>query len=81
MLCLRAWMLFRVNGVPGWVSSVAHRERLFLEEADRLYADVCHLQPQADGLLGNKDASKFFKEYVPDLAAKLIARSATGGQG
>ena len=80
MLCLRAWMLFRVNGAPGWVSSVAHRERLFLEEADCLYADVCHLQPQADGLLGNKEASNFFKEWVPDLAARLLSHSATGGK-
>ena len=79
MLCLRAWMLFRVNGATVWVSSLAHRERLFIEEADRLYADVCHLQPQADGLLGNKVASKLFAEWVPDLAAKLLTKSATGG--
>ena len=80
MLCLRAWMLFRVNAFPGWVSSDAHRERLFIEEADRLYADVCHLQPQADGLLGNKDASKMFQEFVPDLAAKLLTKPATGSK-
>ena len=79
MLCLRAWMLFRVNAFPGWVSSLAHRERLFIEETDRLYVDVCHLQPQADGLLGNKDSSKLFAEWVPDLAAKLLTKSATGG--
>ena len=74
MLCLRAWMLFRVNGATGWVSSFAHRERLFIEEADRLYVDVCHLQPQADGLLGHKYASKLFKEWVPDLADKLLTK-------
>ena len=79
MLCLRAWMLFRVNAFPGWVSSLAHRERLFIEEADRLYVDVCHLQPQADGLLGNTYASKLFKEWVPDLADKLLTKSATSG--
>ena len=80
MLCLRAWMLFRVNAFPGWVSSLAHRERLFIEEADRLYKDVCNLQPQADGLLGNTYASKLFKEWVPDLADKLLTKSATGGK-
>ena len=79
MLCLRAWMLFRVNAFPGWVSSLAHRERLFIEEADRLYKDVCNLQPQADGLLGNTYASKLFKEWVPDLADKLLTKSATSG--
>ena len=68
-----------VDAFPDWVSSDAHRERLFIEEADRLYADVCHLQPQADGLLGNKDAPKPFAEWVPDLAAKLLTKSATGG--
>ena len=79
MLCLRAWMLFRVNAFPGWVSSLVHRKRLFLEESDRLYKDACNLQPQADGLLGHKYASKLFKEWVPDLADKLLTKSATSG--
>ena len=74
MLCLRAWMLFRVNAFPGWVSSLVHRKRLFLEESDRLYKDACNLQPQADGLLGHKYASKLFKEWVPDLADKLLTK-------
>ena len=39
--------------------------------------DVCNLQPQADGLLGNMYASKRFKEWVPDLADKLLTNSTT----
>ena len=64
-------MLWRARGVTSWLESKASRERLFLEEADKLCADLRRLQPQTDGLLGNAAANSYLQQWVPDLVLKL----------
>ena len=86
VFCLRAWMLWRARGAEGWLDRSAIRSRLFEEEADRLYADIRRIQPQADGLLGNPTASQLLQHWAPDIVARLHSSAAgpgpaTGGPG
>ncbi len=69
-------MLWRARGVTGWLESSNSRQRLFREEADKLYADVRRFQPQADGLLGNDVASIYLQTWVPDVVMKLRSSAA-----
>ena len=73
LLYLKAWMLWRARIHPGWIQSDGDgsRQRLFTEEADLLLAEVTRLQPQEDGLLGNVFASKWMREWVPDIVANI----------
>ena len=73
-------MLWRARGAEGWLDGSAIRRRLFEEEADRLYADIRRIQPQADNLLGNPDASQLLLDWAPDIVARLLG-PATGGPG
>ena len=77
MICLRAWMLWRVRAVPGWLEANACRQRLFMEATEELYAEAARIRPQADGLLGHPLASKLFREFVPDLVVRLSSGDAT----
>jgi hypothetical protein len=82
LLLLKAWMLWRARGAPGWVEGSASRQRLFREEEDQLYLEIKSLQPQTDGLLGNPSASKLLREWAPQvvtlLSQPLAASSAKG---
>ena len=70
-LVLRAWMIWRARSNAVWLDQHMSRQRLFVEEAERLYDYVRRLQPQSDGLLGNS-ASMMLYEWVPDLVGKLL---------
>ena len=61
-------MLWRAQGVTGWVESNASRQRLFREEADQLQLQVKRLQPQSDGLLGNPVGSNMLREWMPEFS-------------
>ena len=74
-------MLWRAQGVTGWLESDACRQRLFREEEDRLYADVRCLQPQGDGLLGNDVASSHLQEWIPDVVMRLRSGAARPAGG
>ena len=57
-----------------------HKNRAFIEVMWGTSAEQEKaMRRQADGLLGHKYASKLFKEWVPDLADKLLTMSATSG--
>jgi hypothetical protein len=71
MLLLKTWMLWRARQIPGWIESDDARQRLFTEEADLVFAEIKRLQPQEDRLLGNYEASKMLRGFVPDILAKL----------
>ena len=71
ILCLKAWMLWRANMVPGWIQTSLARERLFAEEAEELLTELRRWQPQPDGVLGHPQATRRIKEWVPDLVARL----------
>jgi hypothetical protein len=71
LLLLKAWMLWRARGAPGWVEGSASRQRLFREEEDQLYLEIKSLQPQKDGLLGNPSASKQLREWAPHVVTRL----------
>ena len=60
----------------GWHSQSYGRGIVFKNEATDFEEDVVRHQPQADGLLGNPVASKLFIDWVPDIAARVRARSA-----
>ena len=64
-------MLWRARKTPGWIESTGTRQRLFTEEVDLVFAQVKRLQPQADGLLGNRLASKRMREFVRDIVANI----------
>ena len=70
-LLLRAWMLWRVRYIPGWVENDKARHRLFIEETDALYDSIRRLQPQKHGLMGHSVASKMLHDWVPDIEARL----------
>ena len=70
-LLLRAWMLWRVRYIPGWVENDKARHRLFIEETEALYDSIRRLQPQAHGLMGHPAASTMLHDWVPDVEARL----------
>jgi hypothetical protein len=39
-----------------------------------VFAEIKRLQPQEDRLLGNYEASKMLRGFVPDILAKLYPR-------
>ena len=67
-----AWMCWRVKKNIAWVESVAARQRLFEEEERQLYTAIHDLQPTADGLMGNALASRYLREWIPDVVARLL---------
>jgi hypothetical protein len=71
LLLLKAWMLWRARGAPGWVEGSDSRQRLFREEEDQLHFEIKSLQPQNDGLLGNPSASKLLREWAPQVVTRL----------
>ena len=71
LLCLKAWMLWRVKWNIAWVESVPARQRLFEEEERQLCMEIRALQPTHDGLLGNDKAGSFLKDWVPDIVQQL----------
>ena len=80
-LLLKAWMIWRCRNVTGWIDATPARKRLFDEEVDQLFRDLCRLQPQSDGVLGNASATSFLKKWMPDLVDKLQAEPSIGGAG
>jgi len=70
ILLVKAWMLWRVRNVAGWVESSEGRKRLFTEEAEQLRQDLQRFQPQRDGLMGHAAATKWFREWAPDIASR-----------
>ena len=70
ILLVKAWMLWRVRNVAGWVESSEERKRLFTEEAEQLRQDLQRFQPQRDGLMGHAVATKWFREWAPDIASR-----------
>ena len=85
MIYLKAWMIWRARNAPGWLGRCAAHERAFEEMADMLYIALRALQPQSDGLLGNDYATRWLKEWAPDVVAKLRSHAsgglASGGPG
>ncbi len=71
LLLLKAWMLYRARGVPGWVEGSGSRQRLFAMEEEQLCDGIRRLRPQEDGLLGNPVASKLLREWTPDVVSAL----------
>ncbi len=70
-LCCKAWMIWRARSQAGWIERDDSRVRLFREEADVLLKELKRLQPQSDGVLGNVEASKRMRFYVPHIVAQL----------
>ena len=70
-LLLRAWMLWRVRSVAGWLEVSDARKRIFAEEAEELVQGLRHIQPQSDGLMGHRVASASLREFTPDIAARV----------
>ena len=69
ILLLRAWALSRCKSRP-WVSEVPWRAREFAIETGRLEHDVAKLGAK-DQLLGDRNASKLFSNWLPETAASL----------
>ena len=69
-MLLRGWMSWRATR-EGWAARAPGRCRLFADEAARLERDIQRLQPQTDGVLGHKDATRKLEAWVPDIVARL----------
>ena len=66
MICLRAWMLWRVRKV-GFDTYNEKRNSLFVEETARLARDIARLPIPSDGCLGNARANTMLKTWAPDV--------------
>ena len=69
-LLLRAWMIWRATQ-DGWAARAPGRSRIFVDEAVRLERDIRRIQPQPDGILGHRDATRKLEAWVPDIVARL----------
>ena len=69
-MLLRVWMIWRATR-EGWAARAPGCCRLFADEAARLERDIQRLQPQTDGVLGHKDATRKLEAWVPDIVARL----------
>ena len=71
MLCLKAWIIWRARNAAGWVGACTARKRAIEDLEIQVYIELRGLQPQSDGVLGNKWATEHLQTWVPDVVAKL----------
>ncbi len=65
-------MIWRAS-IRGWADLEPGRQRVFEDERARLIRDVKRFQPQADFLLGNRDATDMLMKLVPDICKCILA--------